>query len=76
MDDNNLIDSEIQEIKLGGGWKIIISLEMSAKYNNHYVTISKERSGKLKTKININPKHIKTLGEQLIIFSKNYKLDS
>lgn len=62
------------EIKLGGGWKIIIDLENNEKYNTEYVTISKERSGRFKTKMNINPKYLKELGEKLIEFSTYFNV--
>jgi len=57
------------EIKMGAGWYLTMTLTSSEKYGNEYVEIAKERAGQKRSRFNLNPKYIRTLGETLIKFA-------
>ena len=63
------------EIKMGGGWYMTISLAKSERFDKEYVEIAKERGGQKKARFNLNPKHTKALGEALIRFAEENKLE-
>jgi len=57
------------EIKMGGGWYLTISLAHSERFEKDYIEIAKERSGNKKARFNLNPAHVRTLGEALVKFA-------
>lgn len=57
------------EIKMGGGWYMTISLAHSDRYEKEYVELAKERGGMKKSRFNLNPSHVRMLGEALIKFA-------
>jgi hypothetical protein len=59
------------EIKMGGGWYITISLTHSDRFEKEYVELAKERGGVKKARFNLNPTHVRLLGEALIKFADN-----
>jgi hypothetical protein len=59
------------EIKMGGGWYITISLAHSDRFEKEYVELAKERGGAKKSRFNLNPTHVRMLGEALIKFADN-----
>jgi hypothetical protein len=59
------------EIKMGGGWYMTISLAHSDRFEKEYVELAKERGGIKKARFNLNPTHIRLLGEALIKFADN-----
>jgi hypothetical protein len=54
------------EIKMGGGWYMTIS-----RFEKEYVELAKERGGAKKSRFNLNPTHVRMLGEALIKFADN-----
>ncbi|MDD4497470.1 MAG: hypothetical protein PHV51_04870 [Methanosarcinaceae archaeon] len=62
------------EIKMGGGWYITISLAHSERFDKEYVEIAKERGGNKKSRFNLNPAHVRALGETLIKFADENKI--
>lgn len=63
------------EIKMGAGWFLTVTLTSSERYENEYVEIAKERSGQKKSRFNLNPKYVRALGETLIQFADENKLE-
>ncbi len=63
------------EIKMGGGWYLTVSMEKSERFGNEYVEIAKMRSDKKRSRFNLNPKHVRNLGETLIKFADENNLD-
>jgi len=59
------------EIKMGGGWYMTISLAHSDRFEKEYVELAKERGGAKKSRFNLNPTHVRMLGEALIKFADN-----
>ncbi len=59
------------EIKMGGGWYMTISLAHSDRFEKEYVELAKERGGVKKARFNLNPTHVRLLGEALIKFADN-----
>ena len=59
------------EIKMGGGWYMTISLAHSERFEKEYVELAKERGGVKKSRFNLNPAHVRILGEALIKFADN-----
>jgi hypothetical protein len=59
------------EIKMGGGWYMTISLAHSDRFEKEYVELAKERGGMKKSRFNLNPSHVRMLGEALIKFADN-----
>jgi hypothetical protein len=59
------------EIKMGGGWYMTISLAHSERFEKEYVELAKERGGVKKSRFNLNPAHVRMLGEALIKFADN-----
>jgi hypothetical protein len=57
------------EIKMGGGWYMTISLAHSDRFEKEYVELAKERGGMKKSRFNLNPSHVRMLGEALIKFA-------
>lgn len=59
------------EIKMGGGWYMTISLAHSDRYGSEkeYVELAKERGGVKRARFNLNPSHVRMLGEALIKFA-------
>lgn len=57
------------EIKMGGGWYMTISLAHSDRFEKEYVELAKERGGVKKSRFNLNPTHVRMLGEALIKFA-------
>ena len=57
------------EIKMGGGWYMTISLARSDRFDKEYVEIAKERGGVKRSRFNLNPTHVRMLGESLIKFA-------
>ena len=57
------------EIKMGGGWYMTISLAHSDRFEKEYVELAKERGGMKKSRFNLNPAHVRMLGEALIKFA-------
>ncbi|HEY3363297.1 MAG TPA: hypothetical protein VGK06_16135 [Methanosarcina sp.] len=57
------------EIKMGGGWYMTISLAHSDRFDKEYVEIAKERGGVKRSRFNLNPTHVRMLGESLIKFA-------
>lgn len=57
------------EIKMGGGWYMTISLAHSERYEKEYVELAKERAGVKRSRFNLNPTHVRMLGEALIKFA-------
>lgn len=57
------------EIKMGGGWYMTISLAHSERFEKEYVELAKERGGVKKSRFNLNPTHVRMLGEALIKFA-------
>lgn len=57
------------EIKMGGGWYMTISLAHSDRYEKEYVELAKERGGVKRSRFNLNPTHVRMLGEALIKFA-------
>ncbi|WP_292376604.1 hypothetical protein [Methanosarcina sp. UBA411] len=57
------------EIKMGGGWYMTISLTHSERFEKEYVELAKERGGVKKARFNLNPTHVRMLGEALIKFA-------
>jgi hypothetical protein len=57
------------EIKMGGGWYMTISLAHSDRYEKEYVELAKERGGVKRSRFNLNPVHVRMLGESLIKFA-------
>jgi len=62
------------EIKMGGGWYMTISLAHSDRFEKEYVELAKERGGMKKSRFNLNPSHVRMLGEALIRFADDNKL--
>ncbi|MDY9927228.1 hypothetical protein [Methanosarcina sp.] len=62
------------EIKMGGGWYMTISLAHSDRFEKEYVELAKERGGMKKSRFNLNPSHVRMLGEALIKFADDNKL--
>ncbi len=62
------------EIKMGGGWYMTISLAHSDRYEKEYVELAKERGGVKKSRFNLNPSHVRMLGEALIKFADENSL--
>lgn len=62
------------EIKMGGGWYMTISLAHSDRYEKEYVELAKERGGVKKSRFNLNPAHVRMLGEALLKFADDNKL--
>lgn len=63
------------EIKMGGGWYLTVSLEKSERYGKEYVEIAKMRGDKKRSRFNLSPKQVRSLGETLIKFSEENALD-
>lgn len=63
------------EIKMGAGWFMSISLAKSERFEKEYVEIAKERGGVKRSRFNLNPKHTRALGEALIKFADEHKLE-
>lgn len=59
------------EIKMGGGWYMTISLAHSDRYEKEYVELAKERGGVKRSRFNLNPAHVRMLGEALLKFADN-----
>jgi hypothetical protein len=57
------------EIKMGGGWYMTISLAHSDRFEKEYVELAKERGGVKRSRFNLNPAHVRMLGEALIKFA-------
>jgi hypothetical protein len=57
------------EIKMGVGWYMTISLAHSDRFEKEYVELAKERGGVKKSRFNLNPTHVRMLGEALIKFA-------
>ncbi len=57
------------EIKMGGGWYMTISLAHSDRFEKEYVELAKERGGVKRSRFNLNPTHVRMLGESLIKFA-------
>ncbi|AAM07775.1 TPA: hypothetical protein HA338_15835 [Methanosarcina acetivorans] len=57
------------EIKMGGGWYMTISLAHSDRFEKEYVELAKERGGVKRSRFNLNPSHVRMLGETLIKFA-------
>lgn len=57
------------EIKMGGGWYMTISLAHSDRFEKEYVELAKERGGVKRSRFNLNPTHVRMLGEALIKFA-------
>jgi len=57
------------EIKMGGGWYMTISLAHSDRFEKEYIELAKERGGVKRTRFNLNPAHVRMLGETLIKFA-------
>jgi hypothetical protein len=57
------------EIKMGGGWYMTISLAHSDRFEKEYVELAKERGGVKRSRFNLNPSHVRMLGEALIKFA-------
>lgn len=57
------------EIKMGGGWYMTISLAHSERFEKEYVELAKERGGVKRSRFNLNPAHVRMLGETLIKFA-------
>ena len=62
------------EIKMGGGWYMTISLAHSDRFEKEYVDLAKERGGVKKSRFNLNPSHVRMLGEALIKFADENSL--
>ncbi len=62
------------EIKMGGGWYMTISLAHSDRYEKEYVELAKERGGVKKSRFNLNPSHVRMLGEALLKFADDNSL--
>lgn len=62
------------EIKMGGGWYMTISLAHSDRFEKEYVELAKERGGVKKSRFNLNPTHVRMLGEALIRFADDNDL--
>lgn len=62
------------EIKMGGGWYMTISLAHSDRFEKEYVELAKERGGMKKSRFNLNPAHVRMLGEALIKFADDNRL--
>lgn len=62
------------EIKMGGGWYMTISLAHSDRFEKEYVELAKERGGVKKSRFNLNPSHVRMLGEALIKFADDNSL--
>ncbi|WP_440956957.1 hypothetical protein ACSAZK_08770 [Methanosarcina sp. Mfa9] len=62
------------EIKMGGGWYLTISLAHSERFGKEYVELAKERSGTKRSRFNLNPNHVRMLGEALIKFADDNEL--
>ncbi len=62
------------EIKMGGGWYMTISLAHSDRYEKEYVELAKERGGVKRSRFNLNPAHVRMLGEALIKFADDNEL--
>ncbi len=64
------------EIKMGGGWYMTISLAHSDRYGSEkeYVELAKERGGVKRSRFNLNPVHVRVLGEALLKFADDNKL--
>lgn len=62
------------EIKMGGGWYMTISLAHSDRFEKEYVELAKERGGVKKSRFNLNPAHVRMLGEALIRFADDNDL--
>lgn len=67
-------EKDYSEIKMGGGWYMTISLAHSDRFDKEYVEIAKERGGVKKSRFNLNPAHVRLLGEQLLKFADNNNL--
>jgi len=59
------------EIKMGGGWYMTITLAHSDRFEKEYVELAKERGNVKKARFNLNPTHVRLLGETLIKFAEN-----
>jgi len=57
------------EIKMGAGWYMTISLAHSDRFEKEYVELAKERGGVKRSRFNLNPAHVRMLGEALIKFA-------
>ena len=62
------------EIKMGGGWYMTISLAHSDRFEKEYVELAKERGGVKRSRFNLNPSHVRMLGEALIKFADDNEL--
>ena len=62
------------KIKMGGGWYMTISLAHSDRFEKEYVELAKERGGVKKSRFNLNPSHVRMLGEALIKFADENSL--
>lgn len=67
-------EKDYTEIKMGGGWYMTISLAHSDRFDKEYVEIAKERGGVKKARFNLNPAHVRLLGEQLLKFADDNRL--
>ncbi|MDO9517994.1 MAG: hypothetical protein Q7J10_08110 [Methanosarcinaceae archaeon] len=76
--ENEVAESESDvytEIKMGAGWYLTITLAKSEKYDNEYIEIAKERSGVKRSRFNLNPKYARVLGNALLKFADDNKLE-
>ncbi len=62
------------EIKMGGGWYMTVSLAHSERFEKEYVELAKERGGVKRSRFNLNPAHVRMLGETLIKFADDNNL--
>jgi hypothetical protein len=62
------------EIKMGAGWYMTISLAHSDRFEKEYVELAKERGGVKRSRFNLNPAHVRMLGEALLKFADDNKL--
>ena len=62
------------EIKMGGGWYMTVSLAHSERFEKEYVELAKERGGLKRSRFNLNPAHVRMLGETLIKFADDNNL--
>ena len=69
-------DKGFIEIKMSSGWYMTVSAIKSDKFEEEkeFVEIAKIRGDQKRSRFNINPKYVRTLGEALIKFADDNKL--